>query len=37
METACVAPALIMDKPTINKMVEIIDKCIPVMEGKLLK
>jgi len=37
METACVAPALIMDKPTIDKMVDIIDKCIPEMEEKLLK
>jgi len=36
METVCVAPALIMEKPVIDRMVEIIDKAVPEMEKKLL-
>ncbi|HUT54191.1 MAG TPA: aspartate aminotransferase family protein [bacterium] len=37
METVGIAPALTMDKKTIDKMVDIIDKCVPEMEKKLLK
>jgi adenosylmethionine-8-amino-7-oxononanoate aminotransferase len=37
METACIAPALTMDRPTIDRIVETLDACIPEMEGKLLK
>jgi len=36
METVCVAPALIMDRPTIDRIVETIDSCIPEMEKSLL-
>ena len=35
METVCVAPALIMDKEMIDRMVDIIDQSIPVMEKEL--
>lgn len=37
METVCIAPALIMDKKTIEKMVGIIDEAIPAMEKQLMK
>jgi adenosylmethionine-8-amino-7-oxononanoate aminotransferase len=37
METACIAPALSMDRPTIDRIVEAIDTSIPEMEKKLLK
>lgn len=37
METACVAPALNMDRPTIDKIVHAIDQSIPEMEKELLK
>jgi hypothetical protein len=37
METACIAPALSMDRPTIDRIVEVIDASIPEMEKKLLK
>ena len=36
METVCVAPALIIDRPTIDKIVDTIDRCIPKMEKKLM-
>ena len=36
METVCVAPALIMDRPMIDKIVDTIDRCIPEMEKRLL-
>ncbi len=37
METVCVAPALIMDKPEIDRIVQALDQSIPEMEKKLLK
>ena len=37
METVCIAPALIMDRPTIDRIVETIEESIPEMEKKLLK
>jgi adenosylmethionine-8-amino-7-oxononanoate aminotransferase len=36
METVCLAPALIMEKETIDKMIDIIDDSIPVMEKQLM-
>jgi adenosylmethionine-8-amino-7-oxononanoate aminotransferase len=37
METVCVAPALIMEKPVIDRIVEILDQAIREMEEKLLR
>jgi len=37
METICIAPALIMDRPTIDRIVDVIDQSIPEMEERLLK
>ena len=37
METVCIAPALTIDRATIDKIVKAIDKSIPEMEKKLLK
>jgi len=37
METACIAPALIMDRPHIDRIVETVDRCIPEMEKRLLQ
>lgn len=37
METVAIAPALIIDRPTIDKIVDAIDKSIPEMEKRLLK
>lgn len=37
METVCIAPALIMDKATIDRIVDTIDRSIPEMEQRLLK
>ena len=37
METVCVAPALIMDRPMIDRIVETIETSIPEMEKKLMK
>ncbi len=37
METVCIAPALIMEKSHIDRIVETIDECIPEMEKKLMK
>lgn len=37
METVCIAPALIIEKPQIDRIVETLDRCIPLMEKKLLK
>jgi len=37
METVCVAPALIMDRKMIDKMLDIIDDAIPEMEKQLLQ
>ena len=37
METACMAPALIIDRPTIDRIVDTLDEAIPEMERKLLK
>ncbi len=36
METVCIAPALTIDRPTIDKIVDTIDKSIPEMEKRLL-
>jgi len=36
METVCVAPALIMDRPDIDRIVETLDQSIPEMEARLL-
>jgi adenosylmethionine-8-amino-7-oxononanoate aminotransferase len=36
METVCVAPALIMDRPTIDRIVDTIDQSIPEMEKALM-
>lgn len=37
METVAIAPALIIDRPTIDKIVDAIDKSVPEMEKRLLK
>lgn len=37
METVCIAPALIMEKPEIDRIVKTIEECIPEMEKQLLK
>ncbi len=37
METVCIAPPLIMEKPEIDRIVKTIDECIPEMEKQLLK
>jgi 4-aminobutyrate--pyruvate transaminase len=37
METICIAPALIMDRPTIDRIIDVIDQSIPEMEKQLLK
>jgi putrescine aminotransferase len=37
METVCIAPALIMEKSHIDRIVDAIDKSIPEMEKRLLK
>jgi adenosylmethionine-8-amino-7-oxononanoate aminotransferase len=37
METVCIAPALIMEKPVIDRIVEILDQAIREMEEKLLR
>jgi len=37
METVCIAPALIIDRPTIDKIVKVIEQSIPEMEKQLLK
>jgi adenosylmethionine-8-amino-7-oxononanoate aminotransferase len=37
METVCIAPALIADRPTIDRIVDTLDASIPEMEKKLLK
>jgi 4-aminobutyrate--pyruvate transaminase len=37
METVCVAPALIMDRPDIDRIVDILDASIREMEKRLLK
>jgi 4-aminobutyrate--pyruvate transaminase len=37
METVCIAPALITDRPTIDRIVDTLDASIPEMEGRLLK
>ena len=36
METVCVAPALCMEKKEIDRIVDTLDKAIPVMEKKLM-
>jgi adenosylmethionine-8-amino-7-oxononanoate aminotransferase len=36
METVCIAPALVMDRPTIDRIVETLDTSIPEMEMALL-
>ena len=36
METICVAPALIMEKKEIDRIIETLDKAIPIMEKKLM-
>lgn len=36
METVCVAPALIMERPVIDRIVETLDQAIPEMEQRLL-
>ncbi|MBA7715509.1 Putrescine--pyruvate aminotransferase [subsurface metagenome] len=37
METVAIAPALIIDRPTIDKIVDAIDKSVTEMEKRLLK
>lgn len=37
METVCIAPALIAGPPTIDRIVDTLDACIPEMERRLLK
>lgn len=37
METVCIAPALIMERKEIDRMVNIIDESIPAMEKQLMK
>ena len=37
METVCIAPALIMEKTVIDRIVETLDPAIPEMEEKLLR
>jgi putrescine aminotransferase len=37
METVCIAPALIMEKQDIDRIVKTIDESIPEMEKQLLK
>jgi acetylornithine/succinyldiaminopimelate/putrescine aminotransferase len=37
METVCIAPALIMEKTVIDRIVETLDQAIPEMEEKLLR
>jgi adenosylmethionine-8-amino-7-oxononanoate aminotransferase len=36
METIAIAPALIIDKKTIDRIINVLDECIPVMEKKLM-
>ena len=36
METVCIAPALIMDKKMIDRIIDILDEAIPAMEKNLL-
>jgi adenosylmethionine-8-amino-7-oxononanoate aminotransferase len=36
METICIAPALIIKKKEIDRIIETLDAAIPVMEKKLL-
>jgi len=36
METVCIAPALNMDRATIDRIIETIDRCIPEMQKRLL-
>jgi len=36
METVCIAPALNMDRATIDRIIETLDRCIPEMERRLL-
>ena len=37
METVCVAPALIVDRSTLDRIVDTLDASIPEMEKKSLK
>lgn len=37
METIAIAPALIMEKKTIDKIIDILDESIPIMEKQLMK
>jgi putrescine aminotransferase len=37
METVCIAPALIADRPIIDRIVDTLDASIPEMEKKLMK
>jgi adenosylmethionine-8-amino-7-oxononanoate aminotransferase len=36
METVCIAPALCMEKKEIDRIVDTLDKAIPIMEKKLM-
>ena len=36
METIAIAPALIMDKKTIDRIINVLDECIPIMEKNLM-
>jgi len=37
METVCIAPALIADRPIIDRIVDTLDASVPEMEKKLMK
>ena len=37
METVCIAPPLIMERPDIDRIVDTLDHCIPEMERQLMK
>jgi adenosylmethionine-8-amino-7-oxononanoate aminotransferase len=37
METVCIAPARITERPHIDRIVEALDRCIPEMQKRLLK
>jgi adenosylmethionine-8-amino-7-oxononanoate aminotransferase len=37
METVCIAPALIADRPIIDRIVDTLDACIPEMEKRMMK
>jgi len=36
METVCIAPALCIGKKEIDRIIDTLDKAIPIMESKLM-